>query len=138
MRTTVGDIRTSPIFEGIYDVPEAARYLKASVHGDVAYPVTSTKLIRWIRKGLASPELSGDPGRDLLIAFEDLVSLRIIAAYVLYGSGGQRFVALRSGFVSRREPRGHLPLSTYGPDRGRYSLIGRSGWYQEVEAGSLR
>ena len=80
MRTTVGDIRTSPIFEGIYDVPEAARYLKASVHGDVAYPVTSTKLIRWIRKGLASPELSGDPGRDLLIAFEDLVSLRIIAA----------------------------------------------------------
>ena len=80
MTTAVDDIRTSPIFEGIYDVPEAARYLKASVHGDVVYPVTSTKLIRWIRKGLVSPGLSADPGRDLLIAFEDLVSLRIIAA----------------------------------------------------------
>ena len=80
MTTIVDDIRTSPDFEGIYDVPEAARYLKASIHGDVVYPITSAKLIRWIRRGLIAPELSSDSGRDLLIAFEDLVSLRIIAA----------------------------------------------------------
>ena len=80
MTTAVDEIRTFPDFEGIYDVPEAARYLKASIHGDVVYPITSTKLIRWIRQGLAAPELSSNPGRDMLIAFEDLVTLRIIAA----------------------------------------------------------
>lgn len=78
---------TTASFEGIYDVPEAARYLKASAQGDVAYPVSSGKLIRWIRKGLASPDLTEDPGRDLLIAFEDLVSLRIIAALRAVGVG---------------------------------------------------
>ena len=85
MLTITSDYDTRSVFDGIYDVPEAARYLKASAHGNVAYPVTSAKLIRWIRKGMASPELPGQTGRDLLIAFEDLVSLRIIIA--LRGAG---------------------------------------------------
>ena len=85
MTTIVRDYDTPPTFDGIYDVPEVARYLKASAYGNDTYPVTSAKLIRWIRKGMASPDLHGKTGRDLLIAFEDLVSLRIIIA--LRGAG---------------------------------------------------
>ena len=68
------------VFEGIYDLPEAARYLKAARHSDEVYPVSSTNLTRWIRHGLASPDLRRIQGRDLLIAFEDLISMRVIAA----------------------------------------------------------
>ena len=67
-------------FGGIYDVPEATRYLKASQHGGVIYPVSSTKMIRWIRTGVASSELVEVSGRDLLIGFEDLISMRVIGA----------------------------------------------------------
>ena len=45
-------------FNGIYDLPEAARYLKASQHGSTIYPVSAAKMIRWIRKGIASPNLA--------------------------------------------------------------------------------
>ena len=72
--------KSCPAFDGIYDVPEAAGYLKAATHGDAVYPVSSTKLIRWIRRGLASEELATMHGVELLIAFEDLVSMRVIAA----------------------------------------------------------
>ncbi len=68
------------MYEGIYASPTAARYLLAARAADRAYPVTSRHLIRWIRKGLAHPDLSDVPGRDLTIAFQDLVSMRVIAA----------------------------------------------------------
>ncbi len=66
-------------YEGIYEAPEAASYLRASM---VLTPlnVTSTKLIRWIRLGLTLPALTEIPGRELLITFEDLISMRVIAA----------------------------------------------------------
>ena len=80
MTTTVSNYDHSHAFDGIYDVPEVARYLKAAAYGEVAYPVSSAKLIRWIRHGLASQELAELPGAELLIDFEDLVSLRVIAA----------------------------------------------------------
>ena len=70
----------SSAFEGIYDVPEAARYLKASQHGSLIYPVSSAKMIRWIRKGVASSDMLEASGRELLIGFEDLVSMRVIGA----------------------------------------------------------
>ena len=67
-------------FEGIYDVPEVARYIKATIDPDVLISVDSTKLIRWIRRGVASPNLVGIPGRELLIGFQDLISMRIVTA----------------------------------------------------------
>jgi len=73
------DLPAAP-FGGIYDVPEAARYLQAARNGEHLYPVRPGKLIRWIRRGIASPELVGVQGRELLINFEDLISLRVIAA----------------------------------------------------------
>jgi len=67
-------------FQGIYDLPSAAQYLLAGRGAEETYPVSSRNLIRWIRKGLALPEFSEVPGRELLIAFQDLVSMRVIAA----------------------------------------------------------
>jgi uncharacterized protein (DUF433 family) len=67
-------------FEGVYEVPEAARYLHADIRiPDASYRVTSTHLIRWIRFGLADRSLAHTPGRGLLISFEDLISMRVIA-----------------------------------------------------------
>jgi len=71
-------------FEGIYVAPEASLYLTATLKRDVptseqVYPIHSRNLIRWIRTGLTSPELKRVPGRELLITFEDLVSMRVIA-----------------------------------------------------------
>ena len=80
MTTILGDQELPVVFEGIYDVPEAARYLKADAHGHRVYPVNSATLIRWIRRGLASRDLVEFPGTELLIAFEDLISMRVIAA----------------------------------------------------------
>ena len=80
MTTLVSDIQPSPSFAGIYDVPEAARYIKGALNADVVYPVKSSKMIRWIRRGVASPDLVDTPGRELLIGFEDLISLRVVLA----------------------------------------------------------
>ena len=76
-----------PSLRAIYDVPEAARYLRAAMHGHMVYSASSATLIRWIRHGLASHDLMGLPGVDLLIAFEDLISMRVIAALRSAGIG---------------------------------------------------
>ena len=67
-------------FTGLYEMSEASLYLRASREADRIYRVDSTKLIRWIRKGLSDRDLVGVSGADLLIGFEDLISLRVIAA----------------------------------------------------------
>ena len=87
MTTVLHNTETPPVFEGIYDVPEAARYLRAAMHGQKVYSASSATLIRWIRHGLASHDLIGLPGVDLLIAFEDLISMRVIAALRSAGIG---------------------------------------------------
>lgn len=77
-------------FEGIYEVPEAARYLLASQKAKETYRVDSRHLIRWIRHGLALPSLTQVPGREILITFEDLVSMRVIAALRTAGVSFQK------------------------------------------------
>ena len=67
-------------FEGVYEVPNAARYLLAGRVKNEVYAVSSRTLIRWIRSGLALEDLKTVPGRELLISFEDLISMRVIAA----------------------------------------------------------
>ena len=80
MPTSTADPPSIPTFGGIYDSPEAARYLRAGSSWAGEYSLGSSTLIRWIRSGLASPELVGVPGRELLIEFNDLISMRIIIA----------------------------------------------------------
>ncbi|MFC2024776.1 hypothetical protein ACFLTJ_04330, partial [Chloroflexota bacterium] len=67
-------------FEGIYDAPEAARFVAATLCERLPFNIYSTKVIRWIRRGLAEPKLGDIPGRELLLSFEDLISVRIITA----------------------------------------------------------
>ena len=67
-------------FTGLYEMSEAALFLQSSRGASKTYRVDSSKLIRWIRKGLSDRDLVHVRGADLLIGFEDLVSLRIIAA----------------------------------------------------------
>jgi uncharacterized protein (DUF433 family) len=77
-------------FVGIYQVPEAARYLLASRMASEVYPVSSRRLIWWIRRGLVLPSLAQVPGRQLLITFQDLISMRIIAALRAAGVGWRK------------------------------------------------
>jgi uncharacterized protein (DUF433 family) len=76
----VNDPSVPSAFGGIYDVPEAARYLKAGSSWAGAYSLRSQKLVRWIRRGLASPGLTKVHGTKLLLGFEDLISMRVVAA----------------------------------------------------------
>ena len=67
-------------FEGSYEVVEAARILQTDLRiPDLKYRVRSSHLIRWIRNGLAHPNLVSVPGRQMVIGFEDLISMRVIA-----------------------------------------------------------
>jgi uncharacterized protein (DUF433 family) len=67
-------------FAGIYEIPEAARYLHVDIRiPEAKYEISSSHLIRWIHNGLSDPKLTEVPGRQLLITFEDLVSMRVIA-----------------------------------------------------------
>ena len=67
-------------YEGIYVAPEAARIIRAtSVDLEKPVNVNNRHILRWIRNGLALPALREVPGRDLVISFTDLISMRVIA-----------------------------------------------------------
>ena len=110
MTTAADSPRATPSYGGIYDVPEAARYLRASSHGAVVYPVSSTKMINWIRRGVATPALATVAGRELLIEFEDLISMRVIAALRASGVGWPSIRQAEQWL--RREAQSERPFAT--------------------------
>ena len=70
---------------GFYEIPEAARYLRAyfSAHfaeEDTLAHVTPQRLGRWVRGGLAGSDYTDLLERKLWITFHQLVSLQIVAA----------------------------------------------------------
>ncbi len=110
MATFVTDGQSAPTFGGIYDVPEAARYIKGALNAEKVYPVQSSKMIRWIRRGVASPNLVDTPGRELLIGFEDLISLRVVLAL---RAAGIRWVKIdEAEHFLRRETQSDRPFAT--------------------------
>ena len=80
MSVIADDPQPASAYKGIYDVPEVARYLKAATYGDVVYPASSATLIRWIRRGLVSPHTTEIAGHEILVDFEDVISMRVIMA----------------------------------------------------------
>ncbi len=73
-------------FVGIYKVPEAARYLwLTSRFPDARCRPTPHHLFLWMRQALASVHLVNISGRQALIDFEDLISMRVIC--FLHGMG---------------------------------------------------
>lgn len=67
-------------FEGIYEAKEASMYIAATLRSDTPLNITSRKVIYWIRRGLTDTSLAPIPGRELLLTFEDVISMRVIAA----------------------------------------------------------
>ncbi|HLG71138.1 MAG TPA: DUF433 domain-containing protein [Chloroflexota bacterium] len=71
-------------FNGLYVVPEVARFLRAGADtapeggGAVSLP-RPRRLLAWVRRGMALPELAQVAGRELLLTFEDLISLRFVS-----------------------------------------------------------
>ena len=117
-------------FGGIYEVPEAARLLHVTMPDLKLRPqkVYSAKLIRWIRNGLAHKSLVEVPGRELLISFEDLISMRVIA-FMRYL--GYTFREIRSAESYAREITGHnRPLAT---ERLWVERLGAANIYAEIE-----
>lgn len=76
----VVDPDCSPLFRGLYEPTEASRFIANTLSSGTPLRVPSSKLIYWIRRGLADRELAGISGRDLILSFEDLISMRVIAA----------------------------------------------------------
>ncbi len=82
-------------FSGIYIAPKAALYLTATLRKDIPSPVqkipiNSRNLINWVRTGLMTPELRHTRGQELILSFEDLISMRVIAALRSFGMTWQR------------------------------------------------
>ena len=67
-------------FEGIYEAREASRFIATTLRTDTPLNITSRKVIYWIRRGLTDRDLLIIHGRELLLAFEDVISMRVIAA----------------------------------------------------------
>ena len=110
MTTASEPARAIATYDGIYDVPEAARFLRASSHGAIVYPVSSRKMINWIRRGVATPALATVPGHELLIEFEDLISMRVIAALRASGVGWPAIQQAEQWL--RRETQSQRPFAT--------------------------
>ena len=92
---------------GIYTAPNAAGFIRVTLpdfeQGIVALHMTSTTLLRWIRTGIPDPSYQGVPGRDLLIDFDGLVSMRVIATL---RSSGVSWQAIRKSEAWLREQTG--------------------------------
>jgi uncharacterized protein (DUF433 family) len=77
---------TSPSYEGIYEISEAARIIRAtSSFLETHYLINNRHILRWIRNGLSLPALREVPGRELVISFADLISMRVIALLRING-----------------------------------------------------
>lgn len=114
-------------FEGIYEITETARYLHATLRVPQPYRVQTRKLIRWIRLGLSTPDLVEVPGKQLLIAFEDLVSLRVISFLRAHGYS----------FTKIREAEAYLRFLTgyprpFATERLWVEALGASDIYAEL------
>lgn len=127
LRATLG-LGASLEFEGIYEVPEAARYI-ATTTTILAPPlrhITSRNLLSWIRAGLSLPSLASVPSRQMVIAFEDVISMRIIA---LLRAAGISFRKIRQAERYLRELTGHpRPFAT------EQVWIGHTHIFSEFEA----
>ncbi len=96
-------------FTGIYVAPKAALYLTATLQADIPSPVqripiNSRNLINWVRTGLMTPDLKLVRGHDLILSFEDLVSMRVIAALRSFGMSwpkihrAERYLRNKTGY----------------------------------------
>ena len=118
------------ISKGIFEVPEVAQFLRVTMPRipGRSQKMYSAKLISWIRKGLAHPSMVNIPGRELLITFEDIISMRVISFMRYFGYS---FIEIRKAEQFAREITGHdRPLAT---ERLWIERLGAVNIYAEIE-----
>lgn len=71
---------TAEIFVGFYEPTEVARIVATELKTVGRFKFDSRKVLRWVQAGLLANELKVIPGREILLGFEDLVSMRVVAA----------------------------------------------------------
>ena len=76
---TVAEIRKSPIYSGLYGIPESARYLANTPPLINGNRVETAKLRYWIKTSVPPIQEVEFPSRQRLISFLDLISMRMIA-----------------------------------------------------------
>lgn len=80
MATTIPSKDPFFIYDGLYEISEAARIINVTAHlPELEHHITNRHVLRWIRKGLALPRLGELHGTEILLSFEDLISMRVIA-----------------------------------------------------------
>ena len=132
MTTLIGDRADSSRFGGIYDVPEAARYLRAGSDWAGRYSLSSRKLIYWIRRGISLPAPTHARALDLLLGFEELISMRMIAAL---RAAGYAWREIREADRILRQMRGtRYPFATEVIWTGQGELYAE--WEEHLVSGS--
>ena len=97
-------------FEGIYEAKETSRFIAITLQNQTPLKVSSRKIIYWIRRGLSDKQLVIIPGRKLLLTFEDVISMRVIAAL---RSTGVKFSKIYEAEKWLRKVTGHnKPFAT--------------------------
>lgn len=134
-----------PAFAGIYELAEASRYLYATAPGT---PPRHSALRRWVRSGLPVAEARAIPTRDLFLTFEDLISLRMVAALRIAGfslqhvrrvhrwlqdaTGYPRPFALKDLWVSETEIFVEMEGLLSATRRGQYSMEFLKEWLHRL------
>ena len=78
-------------YQGIYEVSDAARIIRAtSTFLETPYLINNRHVLRWIRKGLSLPALKNVPGREMVVSFGDLISMRVITLLRINGVSWQK------------------------------------------------
>ncbi|MCK4817268.1 DUF433 domain-containing protein [bacterium] len=97
-------------FEGIYEASEASKFITTTLKTETPLNVTSRKVIYWIRRGLTDKDLIITPGRELLLTFEDVISMRVISAL---RAAGVKFSKIYDAEKWLRQVTGHhRPFAT--------------------------
>ena len=65
---------------GMYMAQDAALYVRATLPDETPLNLPTSKMLWWIRTGVTGDSYHGIPGREMLIDFEDLISMRVISA----------------------------------------------------------
>ena len=97
-------------FEGIYETSEVSRFIATTIQKNTPLNISSRKVIYWIRRGLTDKDLVSLRGRELILNFEDLISMRVIAAL---RAAGVKFPRIYEAEKWLRKVTGHLrPFAT--------------------------
>ena len=109
MATAARERSLQEAYRGMYLALDAALYVRATMPSETSLNLPTAKMLRWIRTGVAGDSYQGIPGKDILIDFEDLISMRVISA--LRGAGVS-WPKIRDGETGLRKYDCEKPFAT--------------------------